>query len=620
MMRVLLQLLALYLGGAPVCAETVGATHLLTRGPGAEAAALGNSIVSVVRDPSALYWNPAGLANSGGAVMGEHLFLYDGARYNFVGLSVPSRLGAFGMGAIQLDRGNIIARNAIDDPGTKVSNTQTSLLLGFARRLGNYFAAGGTANMLRFDLAGSKDVGFGFDLGGQAFLPSDDFGALRQPFWSFGAVLKNLMQPELKLAEEKETFPRELRGGVSVSFAALSRASLGSGVVRHDRAELSTSFRKVAGEPGLHPGLGFSYAYENMLVFRLGYDRGLAAGVGLRTGDGKFCVDYALENKPLSMNHRFTLSYRFIQPQLPARRPVAEERDEDYARALARAQGLSQEHSLRGQGYFKDQQYHKALEPLRLAALLDPEDSEKSAFYRRALEVARREKLRLLNAEMDEALAKADDAATYKRAARMLGLRPGDRERLAAVLKSIAARAKDSALEPAAAEIFEERRVLALRMVSAGQVSDAMRLVDSLELCRTTGTAAGLEALRNQVAADAQASRARLEAEAAEAEKAGAHGKGYRVLAALRRAYPQDAELEKRVDSARKSLRSSLSLKERLYLRRLYFLAAIQYVNGNEEGARDMIAEILRRDPADAPAGGLEAAMAGALVMEDEVR
>ena len=211
--------------------------------------------------------------------------------------------------------------------------------------------------MLPFDLAGSKDVGFGFDLGGQAFLPSDDFGALRQPFWSFGAVLKNLLQPELKLAEEKETFPRELRGGVSVSFAALSRASLGSGVVRHDRAELSTSFRKVAGEPGLHPGLGFSYAYENMLVFRLGYDKGLAAGVGLRTGDGKFCVDYAIENKPLSMNHRFTLSYRFIQPQLPARRPVAEERDEDYARAL---RAKVSQNTLERPGLLQDQQYRRS--------------------------------------------------------------------------------------------------------------------------------------------------------------------------------------------------------------------------------------------------------------------
>jgi len=619
-MRVLLQLLALYLGGVPTCAQTVGATHLLTRGPGAEAAALGNSVVPVVRDPSALYWNPAGLANAGGMMMGEHLFLYDGARYNFVGLSVPSRLGTFGLGALQLDRGNIIARNAIDDPGSKVSNTQTDFLMGFARRLGEYFAAGGTANLLRFDLAGYKDVGLGVDLGGQAFTPSDDVWPFRQPFWSFGAVLKNLLQPDIKLDREHETFPRELRGGLSVSFAAASRASLGSGVIHHDRAELSMSFRKVSGEPGLHPGLGLSYAYENMVVLRLGYDHGLSGGVGLKTGDGKFSIDYALENKPLSMNHRFTLSYRFIAPKVPSPRPAAEEVDEDYARALARAQGLSQEHFLRGQSQFKEQFYDKALDPLRIAAALDPEDAEKAAFYRRALEVARREKLRRLNADLDAALAREDDPATYKAASAMLALRSSDQERLASILRRVLSRDKDSALEPAAAEVLDERKARASRLESAGLLSDAMRLAEGLKAFQTSGTAVGVEALEAALTAKGQELRARLEAEAADAGKAGAPGKAYRALAELRRAFPQDAALEKRAATARDAARALLSLKERLYLRRLYFLAAIQYANGNAEGADDMLEEILRRDPADGPAGRLEETMATAIVMEEELK
>lgn len=619
-MRILLHLLALYLGGVPACAQTVGATHVLTRGPGAEAAALGNTVVPVVRDPSALYWNPAGLANAGGMMMGEHLFLYDGARYNFVGLSVPSRLGTFGLGALQLERGNIIARNAIDDPGSKVSNSQTDFLMGFARRVGEYFAAGGTANLLRFDLAGHKDIGLGVDLGGQAFTPSEDVWPLRQPFWSFGAVLKNLLQPEIKLDQEKETFPRELRGGLSVSFATVSRASLGSGVIRHDRAELSMSFRKVSGEPGLHPGLGLSYAYENMVVLRLGYDRGLSGGLGLKTGDGKFSIDYALENKPLSMNHRFTLSYRFIAPKAPAPRPAAEETDEDYARALARAQGLSQEHFLRGQGHFKEQSYGKALEPLRIAAALDPENSEKAAFYRRALEVARRDKLRLLNGELEAALGREDDPATYKAGARMLALRASDQERLASILRSVLSRDKASALDPAAAEILAERKARASRLESAGLLADALSLAEGLEPFRTSGTADGVAAFKADMSSGGRALRARLDSEAAEAEKAGAHGKASRALAELRRAFPQDAALEERADAARESARATLALKERLYLRRLYFLAAIQYANGNPEGAGDMLEEVLRRDPADVPAGRLVETMATAIVVEEELK
>src|ERR1035437_3086293 len=155
MTSLLLRLLVLYLGGTPLYAQTVGATSLLTRGPGAEAAALSGAVVPTVADPTSLYWNPAGLANAGGAVTGEHLFLYDGARYDFVGLSVPSKVGTFGLGALQLNRSNIVARNAIDDPGNLVSNTQSDYMLGLGHSFGEHFTAGAAANVLDFNEAGS---------------------------------------------------------------------------------------------------------------------------------------------------------------------------------------------------------------------------------------------------------------------------------------------------------------------------------------------------------------------------------------------------------------------------------------------------------------------------------
>src|SRR5208282_3773346 len=118
MLLILARFLALYLGGLPAYCQTTGATELLSQGPGAEAAALAGTVVSTVHDPTALFWNPAGLAAAGGTVSGEHHFLFDGARYDFLGLSVPSKIGTFGLGALQLNRGDIIARTAIDDPGT----------------------------------------------------------------------------------------------------------------------------------------------------------------------------------------------------------------------------------------------------------------------------------------------------------------------------------------------------------------------------------------------------------------------------------------------------------------------------------------------------------------------
>lgn len=620
MMRLLLQLLALYFGNLPVCAQTVGATHLLTRGPGAEAAALGNTAVSTVHDPTALYWNPAGLARAGGMVTGEHLFLYDGARYDFVGLSVPSALGTFGLGALQLNRSNIVARNAIDDPGNTVSNTQSDYLLGFARMLGEHFAAGGTANVLHFNLAGNKDMGVGVDLGGQAYLPTDDMLGIKQPFWSFGAVLKNLLPPKLKLLQDEETFPRELRGGLSVSFKTLSRASFGSGVIRSDRATVSMSFRKVSGEPALHPGLGVSYAWENLLVLRAGYDEGLSAGFGLRTGDGRFNFDYALENKPLSMNHRFTVSYKFLEPKGPTVGPAPQEVDEEYAKARARAQSLSEEHYLRGQGSFKDLKYAASLEPLRLAALLDPESKDKAAFYKRALEVARRQKLRDLAADKDAGMSPGSEPKAYRAIARMLDLRSADRPEQIEVLRRVMARMSGADLASASAAVLEERRPEILRFSSQGLASEALALVSNLEVSQSSETAGAIAQLKAQVSADGQTLRAQLEAEATDAGRMRAPGKAYRVLLALARAYPDEAAVAARAAADRGAARVSLTLKERLYLRRLYYLSAVQYANRNVDGARDLLEEILRRDAADPAAIALEEAIARGSVVEDQLQ
>lgn len=622
MAGLLLRLLALYLGGVPACAQTVGATYLLTRGPGAEAAALGNTVISTIHDPTALYWNPAGLVNAGGMLTGEHLFLYDGARYDFVGLSVPSALGTFGLGALQLNRDNIVARNAIDDPGSSVSNTQSDYMAGFARMIGEHFAAGGTANILHFNLAGNQDTGVGLDLGGQAFLPTGDVMGLKQPFWSLGAVLKNVMPPSLKLIQDKETFPSELRGGLSLSFKTFSRASMGSGVINNDRATILLSFRRVSGDPALYPALGVSYSWENVVTFRAGYDDGLAAGVGLRTGDGRFSLDYSMENRPLSFNHRFTISYKFLDAQGPALAPAPQEVDDDYEKALARAQSLSQEQYLRGQALFKGLKYAQAIDPLRLAVLLDPGDKAKAAFYQRDLEAARRQKLRDLAGEKDAGMAPGSEAEAYRAIARLLDLRAADRSELVDVQRRVMARMQPADLASAAQALLDKRRHEIQALNSQGLVSDALALAANLEVSESSATADAVSRLKAQVADDGRALRASLEADATDAERMRAPAKAYRSLRALARAFPEDAALAARADADRRAAMARVSLKpkERLYLRRLYCLAAVQYANQNADGAKDLLEEILRQDPGDADSGALDEAMARGTLFEDQLQ
>lgn len=613
MSLLLARLLALYLGVVPLCAQTAGSTQLLSRGPGAEAAALANTVASTVHDPTALYWNPAGLAYAGGMVTGEHLFLYDGARYDFIGLSVPSKLGTFGMGALQLDRGDIIARSAIDDSGRTVSNTQSAYLLGFGRSLTEHWSAGATASVLDFNVAGYKGKGWGLDVGGQGAYPQDEFWGLKRVVWSFGAVIKNLIEPRLTLVQDSEAFPREMRGGAGISFQTASRPSE-SGTVAHDRAMALFSVRRVAGDSAVYPGLGLAYGFENLLVFRLGFDGDISAGIGFHTRDGKFFLDYAMENRPLAFNHRFTLSYRFIQPDKKPLETYQDEADDEYVRARGQAEALAQESFARGQIDFKDQKYREALVPLRLAVLLAPGKKEIVSAYNRAKEVLRREEIRRLSTDATLNPGPGQEAQSYLNIAQLLDLGAQNRSELGTVLRTAVQRIPDQDFTRLAREVFGQRMGVARRLLSAGHVAEARQLADNLAVARSSETAPAVDALKQEIAAKGGLIHKEF-AELSEDTGASSTPRLPKAAFAVKRANPDDASLVAQADAALTRYRAEhrFTAKERYYLRKLYYLAAMHYAKQKPEDIRyasDLIDELLRRDPTDEAADTLLDTMA----------
>ncbi len=609
MTSLLLRLLAMYLGGAPLYAQTMGATNLLTRGPGAEAAALSGAVVPTVSDPTALYWNPAGLANAGGAVTGEHLFLYDTARYDFVALSVPSQIGTFGLGALQLNRGNIVARTAIDDPGTTVSNTQSDYLVGYGRSLGEHFAAGATANVLDFNEAGKADKGFGFDAGAQASYPGGDFGPFKRPLLSLGAVVKNLLAPKLKLSQDEDIFPRELRGGAGFSFQAFSRAS-NLGVIRFDRLQTLFSFRRAAGDPALHLGLGVSYSFENLMIVRAGFDGTLSGGVGFRTSDQRFALDYALENGPIAMNHRFTLSYRFSPARSPANAAASEEIDDEYARAKGQSEALAQEDFATGMTLFKDRRYAESLEPLEQATYLEPGNGEMSESYRRAVEVRRREVIHSLSDTLGADMAPGKEAEAYRAVADLLDLKPDNEAQLVAIAKRLPERIDASTFTALSQLILQEKSGEVQRLIDAGLVGEALSLTASLETTASAQTAPQIAALRERAIGRGSALQRESE-EAALIAGREPSGRLVRAARAVARAFPEDVKASTQAAELREAYKSrlALSVKERFFLRKLYYLAAVRFAKQQAGEARDLLDEILRRDAANEDANTLLDAM-----------
>lgn len=608
MTSILFKFLMLYLGARPLYA----APTILSQSPGAQGAALGRAAVSVIQDPTALHWNPAGLAGAGGAVTGEHLFLYDGARYDFIGLTVPSRLGTFGMGAIQLYRGDITARAAVDDPGYKVTASQADYMAGFAKNIGDHWAAGGTFNMLSSNLAGFKDRGFGADAGARYESPSDDLWLLGRPLWSAGAVIKNLLAPRLKLDSDPEVLPRELRGGVSVSFDGFSRVSLNAGSIRKDRAMLGVGLSKVLGETELRLGLGASYTLQDVLTLRFGLDEGFAVGVGFKTADGRFAVDYALEDRPLSKNHRFTLTYRFMKPAAAPAAPAAEIQDEEYARAKGRSEGLGAEAFTRGQELFKAQHYEDAVESLASAALLKPEDREARELYRRSVEVRQREEIRRLREQLDQQATAGDTAETYRMLAKLLRYKTADHEYLLDLARRMAEKLDADAREAVSAEIAsagaEDVHAALTRGLDAQAAADAEW---TLSVAASTAAATAARKLSIETARLSKEHRARLEGAVERARKSGQHGRALLTAFSLARSYPEDAAAVRVLDAARRDYAATLQLsdKDRIYVRKLYYLAAVAWTKKDAERARDLLDELRRRDATDANASALMDAM-----------
>ena len=113
---------------------------------GARGAALGNALVLKVRDASAVFWNPAGLAHiTEGSIFYSHSILY--MDMNFGGLSmvytIPT-IGNLGVNFVYFGSGEIEETTVEYQDGTGSMFSYTDMAIGasYARALTNRFSIG----------------------------------------------------------------------------------------------------------------------------------------------------------------------------------------------------------------------------------------------------------------------------------------------------------------------------------------------------------------------------------------------------------------------------------------------------------------------------------------------
>ena len=365
-----------------------GTSSLFLLGAGTRAVGMGGSFVSVADDASAVFWNPAGLAQlSFGELDFSHVTLPEGGEYDFAGMAYPTlRAGSFALGFLRVGTDGIFSRDsrAVDLGSTSFSETQ--FLLAYGYPLFNFLKVGGTFKLYNQSLAGFSANAVGAD-----------FGVLVEPYQNLflGLNAQDVVSSDLQLNTAKEPISRNFKAGASY-FVPLSQGRWGVRVaVDAEKSENAPVAWHTGGE----------LSYLGHFFLRGGYDRGkITFGAGLAYQ--RLGLDYAFKPQPegLAASHRFGFSFRFGKSVGERERGTLERRQklerENFLRLnLARLD----DYRSRAGTFGASGQNDSALTYLRLALSIDPEN-----------ETLKKEAVRLENVLQREKKTKEKEALTER--------------------------------------------------------------------------------------------------------------------------------------------------------------------------------------------------------------
>ena len=177
------------IGFSQVTKTGTTAAKFLSVGIGPRANAMGGAFSSVVNDASALYWNPAGVAD---LTQNEAMFTYTSLfkdldiNLNYIAVVIPAEdIGSFGLSVTALDYGEMDVTTELYPEGTgeRFSASSYAFGLSYARNITEWFAAGMTVKYITEGIFNSTANGVAFDVG----------TLFKTPFWGikFATIISN---------------------------------------------------------------------------------------------------------------------------------------------------------------------------------------------------------------------------------------------------------------------------------------------------------------------------------------------------------------------------------------------------------------------------------------------
>ncbi|MFH1379776.1 MAG: PorV/PorQ family protein [bacterium] len=275
--------------------------QFLKLGVGARAIGMGEAYSSVANDPTAIYWNPAGLASiSEHSVSMMHAVWFESMYYDYVAYARPVKhYGVVGLGVQYLSAGKI---DEIDNLGTSVGTfkpNDMAVSLSWAEDY-NDLLVGVNLKYIMMEIIDSAsvlatDVGFMYP-----FLINDG---------KIGFSVQNI-GGKVKFDEEQERIPLNCRLGLNfhVMPGWLIAADLNTPIDYNPYACFGTEYElNTWNDFMLTLRAGYN---SHMLKSELGGISGVSSGIGFSLWD--VTVDYAwVPFGDLGHTHRMSLGYKF---------------------------------------------------------------------------------------------------------------------------------------------------------------------------------------------------------------------------------------------------------------------------------------------------------------------
>ena len=290
---------------------------------GPRAVGMGGAFTAVANDPSALYWNPAGISRTGRtAFLLEHTDYLVGTSYNFfAGVVAIDQDDAIGLAVTELDYGSDLVTTVSQPNGTGEtwSASDWAVGLSYARNLTDRFSIGGTAKMIMQNIWHESATGWAVDAGVLYITPFNnmkigmDIANFGTEMTMGGTDLLVSYDPAPSIAGNNKNIPAEYYTN-SYPLPLFFRVGLAMDVVHSHTNRLTLAVDAV------HPSnevqsmnVGAEYAWNKFLYLRAGYkslfipnsQEGLTLGVGIRyeiSMNLRLRLDYGYENFGLLKN------------------------------------------------------------------------------------------------------------------------------------------------------------------------------------------------------------------------------------------------------------------------------------------------------------------------------